>query len=514
METRFSKHLKLSVSWFVLLFFTLFFFVACGKANSEVKVRQATHADDQWYPSTAKKLAEVVDGYLEKAKSDHVPGKVIGLIAPHAGYRFCGQVDAYAYKQVKGMSFDTVVLIGPSHHFGFPGAAIYDSGVFRNPLGDVEVDSVIAKQLIKENPEIKSYPQAHIPEHSIEVQIPFLQRTLTSFKIVPILMQDFSKQNCDMLSTALANVLKDKKVLLIASTDMTHYPVYDESVKADKVTMTALETMNSDTMRQRLDEYMKKGVPELYCMLCGEGPVYVVMDTAKKLGANSVKVLKHANSGDVPEGTKDRVVGYMAVAFYESDKTEKKVSSNDLDAPLTEKQQEILIKLARETIELYLKNGERIQFEPQDERLKVKQGAFVTLRKQGNLRGCIGHIVPMEPLSDTIIDMAIASATEDPRFRRVTPDEMKDIDIEISVLSIPRRVKNADEIEMGKHGVIVGRGMRKGVFLPQVADETGWDKVTFLQHLCADKAGLPKDAWKDKDTEIDIFTAQVFEEKK
>jgi AmmeMemoRadiSam system protein A len=249
-------------------------------------------------------------------------------------------------------------------------------------------------------------------------------------------------------------------------------------------------------------------------MLCGEGPVYVVMDTAKKLGANSVKVLKHANSGDVPEGTKDRVVGYMAVAFYESDKTEKKVSSNDLDAPLTEKQQEILIKLARETIELYLKNGERIQFEPQDERLKVKQGAFVTLRKQGNLRGCIGHIVPMEPLSDTIIDIAIASATEDPRFRRVTPDEMKDIDIEISVLSIPRRVKSADEIEMGKHGVIVGRGMRKGVFLPQVADETGWDKVTFLQHLCADKAGLPKDAWKDKDTEIDIFTAQVFEEKK
>jgi AmmeMemoRadiSam system protein B/AmmeMemoRadiSam system protein A len=495
METKFSKHLKLSVSWFALLFFTLFFFVACDKANSEVKVRQATHADDQWYPSTPLIIS-------------------VSCLAPHAGYRFSGQVDAYAYKQVKGMSFDTVVIIGPSHHFGFPGAALYDSGVFRNPLGDVEVDSVIAKQLIKENPAIKSYPQAHIPEHSIEVQIPFLQRTLTSFKIVPILIQDFSKQNCDMLSTALANVLKDKKVLLIASTDMTHYPVYDESVKADKVTMTALETMNSDTMRQHLDEYMKKSVPELYCMLCGEGPVYVVMDTAKKLGANSVKILKHANSGDVPEGTKDRVVGYMAAAFYESDKTEKKVSSNNLDSPLTEEQQERLIKLARETIELYLKNGERIQFEPQDERLKVKQGAFVTLRKQGNLRGCIGHIVPMEPLSDTIIDMAIASATEDPRFRRVTPDEMKDIDIEISVLSIPRRVKSADEIEMGKHGVIVGRGMRKGVFLPQVADETGWDKVTFLQHLCADKAGLPKDAWKDKDTEIDIFTAQVFEEKK
>jgi MEMO1 family protein len=509
------KHFVSSIILYISCLISLwFYFTACGKAESNVRVRQATHADDQWYPSTASKLSALVDSYLANAKSDPVPGKIIGLIAPHAGYRFSGQVAAYSYKQIKGMSFDTVVIVGPSHHVEFSGVATLDSGVFRNPLGDVEIDSTITKQLIKENSAIKSNLQAHIPEHSIEVQIPFLQRTLTNFKIVPIIMQDFSKQNCDMLSTALANVLKDKKVLLVASTDMTHYPVYDESVKADNVTMTALETMNSDVMRQRLDAYMKKDVTELYCMLCGEGPVYVVMDTVKKLGADSVKVLKHANSGDVPDGTKDRVVGYMAAVFYESDKTEKKVSSNSMDAPLNEEQQKVLIKLARDTIDLYLKSGQRMQFNSEDERFKIKQGAFVTLRKQGDLRGCIGHIIPMEALSDTIIDMAIASSTEDPRFRRVTPSEMKDIDIEISVLSIPRRAKSADEIEMGKHGVIVSRGMRKGVFLPQVADETGWDKVTFLQHLCADKAGLPKDAWKDKDTQIDIFTAQVFEEKK
>jgi AmmeMemoRadiSam system protein B len=243
---------KLSVSSFILytscLISLWFYFTACGKAESNVRVRQATYADDQWYPSTASKLTEVVDDYLAKVKSDPVQGKIIGLIAPHAGYRFSGLVDAYAYKQIKGMSFDTVVLVGPSHHYSFSGVAIYDSGIFRNPLGDVEVDSVIAKQLIKENTAIKAYPQAHIPEHSLENQIPFLQRTLTSFKIVPILIQDFSKQNCDMLSTALANVLKDKKVLLVASTDMTHYPVYEESVKADNVTITALETMNSDVL--------------------------------------------------------------------------------------------------------------------------------------------------------------------------------------------------------------------------------------------------------------------------
>ncbi len=144
--------------------------------------------------------------------------------------------------------------------------------------------------------------------------------------------------------------------------------------------------------------------------------------------------------------------------------------------------------------------------------MKVKQGAFVTLRKHGTLRGCIGHIMPIKPLEDTIADMAIAAATEDPRFPPVSSDEMKEIDIEISVLSVPRRLQSADEIEMGKHGVIVRRGPRQGVFLPQVATETGWDRVTFLEHLCSGKAFLPKDAWKDKDTELLVFTAQVFEE--
>ncbi len=493
---------------FMILF--LLVFSSCSRAESEVRVRQATHADGLWYPNTSAKLAEVVDGYLAKVKDETVTGKIIGLISPHAGYRYCGQVMAHSYNQIKGKKFDVVVLVGASHHYSFPGVAIYDSGVFRNPLGDVEVDSIIANQLIKQNPAIKSYIPPHIPEHSLENQIPFLQRTLKNFKIVPILISDQSKQNCDMLSDALVNVLKGKNVLLIASTDMTHYPVYDQAVKADKFTMTALETMNSDEMRKRLNEYMKKGISELHCMLCGEGAVFVVMDTAKKLGANSVKVLKYANSGDVPEGSKDRVVGYMSAVFYESDKK----NTTDIDTSLNEEQQKILLKLARDTIETYLKTGKRINFETDDERLKVKQGAFVTLRKHGNLRGCIGHILPVEPLCDTIIDMAIASATEDPRFRRVTLDEMKDIDIEISVLSVPRRVKSADEIELGKHGVIVSKGMRKGVFLPQVATETGWDKVTFLEHLCADKAGLSKDAWKDKDTILEVFTAQLFEEER
>ena len=495
-----------------LIFELLSLCIGCSNAKGEVRVRTATHADGLWYPSTASELAEMVDGYLAEVKRETVPGKALAFVVPHAGYRFCGQVAAHAYKQIEGMEFDTVVLLGPSHRYRFPGVSVYESGVYRNPLGDVEVDDKIAKRLINENSAIRFYQQAHIPEHSIENQIPFLQRTLSKFKIVPILMGDSDKETCDMLSAALANVLKGKKVLLIASSDMSHYPVYDEAVKADKVTMLALETFDSELMRERLDIYLEKDVPELHCMLCGRGPVIATMDAAKKLGANSVKILKYANSGDVSIGDKDRVVGYMAAMIYKAEGSEQKDSDSALDAPVNEEQQKVLLKLARESIETYLKTGKKKRFETNDKRMKIKQGAFVTLRKRGMLKGCIGHIIPVEPLCDTVRNMAIAAATEDPRFSPVSLNEMKDMSIEISVLSIPHRIESADEIELGKHGVIVRRGMRQGVFLPQVATETGWDKEAFLEHLCWSKAGLPKDAWKDEDTELYIFTAQLFEE--
>ena len=493
----------------LLIFGLLIFSVGCGSADGEVRVREATHADGLWYPSTASELSETVDGYLAEAKKEPLQGEVMALIVPHAGYRFCGQVAAHAYRQIEGMEFDTVVLVGSSHNYRFSGASVYESGVYRNPLGDVEVDSATAKQLIDENDAIKFYARAHIPEHSLENQIPFLQRTLSKLKIVPILMGDPGKENCDMLSKALVNVLKGKKVLLIASTDMSHFPSYEEAVKADGFTISALETLPPDLVRKRLDGYRAREVRGLSCMLCGRGATLVVMAVAKELGADSIKVLKYANSGDVPIGDKDRVVGYMAAMLYGSGGSD---SAEALDAPVNKEQQEVLLKLARESIETYLKTGKKKRPEIHDERLKIKQGAFVTLRKRGMLRGCIGHINPIKPLSDAVADMAIAAATEDPRFPAVSLEEMKDVHIEISVLSIPRLVQSADEIEMGKHGVIVRKGSRQGVYLPQVATETGWDKETFLSSLCSSKAGLSKNAWKDKDTELRCFTAQLFEE--
>ncbi|MBD3182600.1 AmmeMemoRadiSam system protein B [Candidatus Poribacteria bacterium] len=485
---------------------------ACGRASGESKVRKAAHADGMWYPGKADELSRLVDGYLNNAEKQNVSGKVMGLIVPHAGYRYCGHVAAQAYKQIMGMKFETVVIIGTSHNYRFSGASVYPEGVYRNPLGDVEIDEKIARSLTAQNDSIGFWEKAHIPEHSLENQIPFLQRTLSDFKIVPVLMGNTKVEDRKMLTDALVKVLNGKNVLLIASTDMSHYLEYDEAVKADKFTISTLEKNDTDMAESQLNSYMKKEINELHCMMCARESVFVVMDTAKRLGADSIKILKYANSGDIPDGNKDRVVGYMAAMMFKSGKDENVNSSKPLDYPLNEEQKEYLLKLVRDRIETYVKTGKKKDYKTDDKRLKVKQGAFVTLKKNKVLRGCIGYIEPLEPLVDTVADMALAAATQDPRFPPVSENELDDIHIEISVLSIPRKTPNADEIEMGKHGVIVQKGFKKGVFLPQVANETGWDKKTFLEHLCWSKAGLSKDAWKEKDTDLYTFTAQLFEE--
>ena len=180
---------------------------------------------------------------------------------------------------------------------------------------------------------------------------------------------------------------------------------------------------------------------------------------------------------------------------------------------LNNQQRSTLLKIAREAITTYLKTGGKMSINETDPVLNQKMGAFVTLNKRGALRGCIGNLIGSQPLYLTVRDMAIAAAMDDPRFPALNAPELKDIEIEISALSILEKVDSADKIVLGKHGVVVRKGYQNGVFLPQVATETGWSKEKFLSELCVQKAGLPADAWKDKNTELYIFTAEVFSEK-
>jgi AmmeMemoRadiSam system protein B len=272
-----------------------------------------------FYPSSPAELKRMVDEYLNKVVRQEIGAeRLVALIAPHAGYVYSGQVAAYSYKKLIGQEFRTVVIVGPSHFVAFKGASIYANGFFQTPLGEVEVDTEFANELMAKEPRIQFLARVHSEEHSIEVQIPFLQRALANadFKIVPILLHDFSESNCKMLSEALASTLKERKALLIASTDLTHYPVYDEALKADSVTIGAIKSLDPALIRNRTDEYMKKKVYNLYCMMCGTGAVISVIDTAKSLGAKEVDIAKYANSGDASIGSKDRVVGYLAAGIY------------------------------------------------------------------------------------------------------------------------------------------------------------------------------------------------------
>ena len=270
-----------------------------------------------FYPDSPKVLSAQVRKFIDDATLTETDGKLIGLIVPHAGYVYSGHVAGYAYKQLMGHSFDTVVLVGLSHRNPIGTAAIYARGAFRTPLGDIQIDEDLAAEIIRLNSDILDLPTAHANEHSLEVQLPFLQHTLSDFRIVTILLQDDSPENVIPLSHAIAEAMVDRSCLLIGSTDLCHYPVYKEARRSDQVVIEAIGHFDPDYLRDQMDGYMQRQPAQnLHCMMCSTGAIYTIMSAAKTLGGNRIEVLKAANSGDVPSGQRDQVVGYMAAGIY------------------------------------------------------------------------------------------------------------------------------------------------------------------------------------------------------
>lgn len=497
-----------------LFFFSIF---ACARENKEMFgfIHHPVVAG-KFYPQAKEKLQMVVEKFIKNVSPEKIEGEIMGLISPHAGYVYSGQVAAHGYKLLEGQNFDTVIIIGPSHYVNFEGAALLDKKYLETPLGVVKIDISLARSIAAQNEKIRYFNEAYEKEHSIEVQIPFLQTVLDDFKIVPIITGTYNPDDCRMLAKAIVDSIpEEKKVLLIASTDMSHYYVYGKACLMDGLTLRLLEEYNIDGLINNVG----KGD----CELCGMSGVITLMESCKTLGANKIKLLKYANSGDVT-GNKRKVVGYGSLIVtgpysFNNKKTESikkkelKSSQREKKMLLNEIEKEKLLKIARRTLETYLATKNKPDFRIEDEILKEKRGTFVTLHKNDKLRGCIGNMVGQKALWETVRDMVIESALNDSRFSPVTKEELNQIDIEISVLTPLERVDDVEKIIMGKHGVIIKKGFRQGVFLPQVADETGWSREEFLSALCSHKAGLPADAWKDKDVEIYIFSAQVFGEK-
>lgn len=272
---------------------------------SEQPVRRAAVAG-AWYPGSAAALAAAVDEYLADASPEVPPGSVQALVAPHAGLIYSGPVAAWSYRAVQGAGYEEVVIVGPSHHVGFEGVAVFSHGGFDTPLGAAPIAEDLAAALLRETPVAREYPQAHLREHSLEMQLPFIRRVLPSARIVPILMGYQSDETVFGLAEGLAKTLAGRSALLIASSDLSHYLDGQSAAKMDEPVLDRVRRFDADGLHALL-----RAQPE---HACGGGPIVAVMKAARALGARDGRVLKYADSGDV-SGDKSAVVGYMAAAF-------------------------------------------------------------------------------------------------------------------------------------------------------------------------------------------------------
>jgi len=465
------------------------------------KTRQPAVAG-AFYPADPKELARMVDGFISQAKVPQIEG-LIAVVAPHAGYVFSGPVASYSYALLKNRKVDRVVVIAPSHYEAFSFTSIYNGTAYSTPLGTIPVDHEFAAKLGHMGSGLKLSDRGHAVsegrrEHAVEVQLPFLQRTLEQFKLVPIVMGDQSYAACRTLGLALAKLMKGSETIIVASSDLSHYHPYDEAVKIDHKTLKAITEWDYLSMSHNFESRIWEA--------CGGGPIIAAMIASERLGANQAKVLKYANSGDTT-GDKFRVVGYAAVAFYKSSKANTTESEQ---FTLSEAEKNELLELAKKSVETAVREHKLLNYSAaSSETLMQERGAFVTLREKGRLRGCIGYVAPIRPLAFTVRDVAAAAALEDSRFPPVTVGELPQLEYEISVLSPLRRVLDIRSIKVGRDGLVVKQGRYQGLLLPQVPVEEHWDRLTFLQQTCV-KAGLPPDAWKDPSTDIFRFTALVF----
>ncbi|MFA4863805.1 MAG: AmmeMemoRadiSam system protein B [Bacteroidales bacterium] len=463
----------------------------------------------QFYASSPNTLKSDLSKLFAKALPKQ-SGVVLALIAPHAGYVFSGEVAATSFNQLDpDKKYNNIFILASSHRMSFEGASIYNKGDYITPLGKVKVNLDVANQLLNDYPVFNSKAEAHISEHSLEVQLPFLQyRLKQDFQIIPIILGTQSPSTSKKIAEALKPFLNEKNLFVISS-DFSHYPSYEDACLVDKITATAI-TMNSpDILLKTLEDNDGKGIDNLATSLCGWTSVLSLLYMTEGRQDLTYKAIEYQNSGDSKiYGDTDRVVGYYSIVV------EKKSSSkDDKGFSLDDQEKEKLLDIARQTMEEYVSNGKIpvIDEKTLSPILRQPFGAFVTLRKDGDLRGCIGRFEAVEPLYKVVQQMAISASTQDSRFPEVTPAEFDKIDIEISVLTPLRKINSIDEFQLGKHGIYMKKGFSTGTFLPQVAQETGWTTEEFLGHCARDKARIGWDGWKD--AELYVYEAYVFGEK-
>lgn len=479
-------------------------FVMGSNEKSTGKIRPMAVAGS-FYPASKKELEEELFQYFKSAPIFHdVPHQnLAAIIVPHAGYIFSGKVAATAFAQIPSdVRYEHIFLLGPAHKAYVNGASLNsDFDFYQTPLGKVPVDTKLCQLLINKYPFFNCTPNAHKQEHCIEVQLPFIQSRLKEMPpIVPIIIGAEDTVTLRNISKALQPYFNEHNLFIISS-DFSHYPNYNDAIKADSCTGKAIEKASPTEFLRALAQNRNANIKNLVTSACGQAGIYILLSMLEDNTFN-IKHLGYKNSGDSPYGEHNEVVGYHSFAIYRPD-TEFVLSSND---------RKTLLSLARQTIKNRLNGNKKAKIDTTGMSTALKEhcGAFVTLHRSGKLRGCIGRFGDKEPLFQVVIEMAIAAAFEDMRFTPLEASELPETKIEISVLTPLKRIYSQNEFQLGKQGIYILKGNRGGTYLPQVAEETGWTKEQFMEHCAQEKAGLTPDEWRT--AELYTYEAIVFHE--
>jgi len=457
------------------------------------KIIRSPAVAGSFYPADKKELFDQIDIFFKKIKFQNYQNPR-AIIVPHAGIIYSGQTAAYAFKELEGQNIKKVIVIGPSHHEYLDKLGLSHADAWQTPLGEVKIDTGQVKELEK-NSEFIYADSAIDQEHSLEIQLPFLQIVLKNdWELIPIIAGQISTEEINSAAQAIINLL-DEDTILVISTDLSHYYSKEEAQKIDQKCLESIQNLEFNSE----------------CEACGEIPLKLLFAIGQQMDWQA-QILKHSDSGDVTGD--EKVVGYVSAILtgkINNSSEKNEYSEGDLFAEvLTKAERKYLLKLARDTIDYaFENNGELMPIKNVADKFKEKRGVFVTLHKDGKLRGCIGYIEPIEKLYLAVQSNALSAAFNDPRFNSLGKKELKYCEIEISILTVPEKTE-LKKIQEGIDGVILKQDNNQATYLPQV-----WEDVAgpgeFYGSLCI-KAGLQADCYTDPETKFYKYRAEVFKE--
>jgi AmmeMemoRadiSam system protein B/AmmeMemoRadiSam system protein A len=495
---------------------------SCTMKESSATVKKSALAGS-WFSSDPSELSRQIDALMARATGKKTCKAPLVLILPHAGYQYSGNTAASGYRAIgstgkSDIDPEHIVIIGPSHYKFFRGCAVLDADYYETPLGKLKINTDAARKLSSDSL-FKTDPSAFDQEHSIEIHLPFIQRIFRgkpagAIQILPILVGEVNDNDAGRIAAKIASAISGARPFIIISTDFTHYGPHfgylpfkntgpDIAAKIRELDSGAVRYIITKDLAGFSEYTERTGIT-----MCGRNPVKIAL--AMQINGFKAEKIYYDTSGNIT-GDYTNSVSYFSILFCGVLKGAEETGKNSNS--LTPEDKKYLLRAARDNITSWMAKGRGVRFVSTGvpKNCLVKRGAFVTIKNRGSLRGCIGYIAADKPLIMAVLDSSYNAAFKDPRFAPLRKEELKDTAIEISVLEEPVLVQSPKEVQVGRDGLIIARGMNRGLLLPQVATEQGWNRETFLKNACL-KAGLPPDAWKDGSTKIYRFEAIVFTE--